>query len=219
LTAGPLGTLRSFKQNGRTYLSGLRNRVNDARFGVDTMADQPDPEVPSEAAHDDARPYGRVSPRVFGALMRDMPRPQDATFIDIGCGKGAALLLALDYGFRSLVGIELNGRLVPIARANLATYAARRGIDYRADVQEVDATRFRFPTEPSVVFLFNPFGAETLREVLDNLEASLERTPRDVVVAYMNPFFGGEFDGRPAFRPVPTTAPYCAVWRSAGGTP
>ena len=52
---------------------------------------------------------------------------------------------------------------------------------------EADAATYDFPPVPLVVFLFNPFGADTLSVVAANLARSLTEEPRHVVVAYFNP--------------------------------
>ena len=38
-----------------------------------------------------------------------------------------------------------------------------------------------------MVFLFNPFGADTMRAFLANLEASLAQAPREAIIVYLNP--------------------------------
>ena len=115
--------------------------------------------------------------------MRAIGRPlTDYTFIDIGCGKGRTLILALDYGFRNVVGVEFAAELVAIARANLAS----RGLDTNANVTvlQEDATQYEFPGGPLVVYLYNPFGPEVFRKVLDNLLRSLDATSDDCVIVY-----------------------------------
>jgi hypothetical protein len=50
-----------------------------------------------------------------------------------------------------------------------------------------DAAEFAFPEEKLVVYLFNPFGPEILGRMLANLERSIERCPRHVVVLMLWP--------------------------------
>ena len=53
--------------------------------------------------------------------------PIDAyTFVDLGAGMGRAMLLAADYPFRAVVGVELHPTLARIARANLAIWRAAK---------------------------------------------------------------------------------------------
>jgi predicted RNA methylase len=44
------------------------------------------------------------------------------TFIDFGCGKGRAALLASEFGFREVVGVELNTKLAEIAQTNVTKW-------------------------------------------------------------------------------------------------
>lgn len=204
----------------RKQAYGVAARIRDARTGLSTAADFPETEFPDNATHGDAVHYMPVPATVFDGVMKDLTgiSPERYTFIDLGCGKGAALLLALDHGFGRVIGVELNDRLVPVAEENLAAYARRRGTDPdRGTVVEGDVVGFRFPPEPLVVFLFNPFGADTLTAVLANLEASVADRPRDVVVAYASPVHADRIDDSEVFRRLPSRSPRWAVWRATPG--
>jgi SAM-dependent methyltransferase len=116
--------------------------------------------------------YYAVAPSVFRAMLvrwrrcRPVAPIDEFTFIDLGAGMGRALLLAAEYPFRAVIGIELHPTLVRIARRNLAAWrAAERA---RAPMRMVsgDAAAFIPPPGPCVAFLFNPFGATVLRRVL-----------------------------------------------------
>ena len=109
------------------------------------------------------------------------------TFIDFGSGKGKMLLLASAYPFREILGVELSSALHRIAEKNLAIYRdpGQRCTKLRAIC--ADALAFEPPPGPLVCFLYNPFQAAILRGVLENLERSLGREPRDMLVVYMHP--------------------------------
>ncbi len=109
------------------------------------------------------------------------------TFIDIGSGKGRALLLASEYPFRRIAGIELLPELNEIARLNIRQFAESHDVGATSEALCGDATEFVFPTEPLVVFLFNPLPKAELVTVIRNLEASLCREPREAYVVYANP--------------------------------
>jgi SAM-dependent methyltransferase len=111
----------------------------------------------------------------------------DFTFLDLGSGKGRTLLMASDYPFRRILGVELLPSLHHIAQENLR--------QCNNDSQQclsiaslcADATTFPLPDEPLVIYLFNPFGESGLRRVVSNLEQSLRRNPRPVFLLYYNP--------------------------------
>ncbi len=67
---------------------------------------------------------------------------------------------------------------------------------------------------PTVMFLYNPFGAPVMGQVIGNLVASLRQWPRPCFVLYRNPTCAGLFNRDPSFRIVeanPDYAVYAAV--------
>jgi predicted RNA methylase len=111
----------------------------------------------------------------------------DFTFVDLGSGKGRTLLMASDYPFRRIVGVELIPALHQIAQENVRQYKSELQKCFVLETICADATTFLFPEEPLVVFLFNPFGESGMRQVVANIEQSLTAHPRRVYVLYHNP--------------------------------
>lgn|SRR5262249_53054176 len=109
------------------------------------------------------------------------------TFVDIGSGKGRALLLAAEHPFRRIIGIELLPELHAIAKQNVADLHARESLKSAVELQCGDAAQFSFPLEPLVVFVFNPLPEAGLRKVVTNLERSLRELWRPIFVIYVNP--------------------------------
>jgi hypothetical protein len=50
-----------------------------------------------------------------------------------------------------------------------------------------DAASFAFPVEPLVIYLYNPFKQEIMRQVLLKLRDSLMEHPRNAMLVYVNP--------------------------------
>ncbi len=109
------------------------------------------------------------------------------TFIDLGSGKGRTLLMASDYPFRRIVGVELVPALNHAALDNLSKYQSAAQRCFTIESICADATAFPLPVEPTVLFLFNPFPESGLRRVIANLERSLREHPRTFYVLYHNP--------------------------------
>lgn len=194
-------------------------RFRDARDGVDTRAERPEEDYPDAGVFDDGTFYRPIPPRLFGRMMRDARvSPERYTFIDLGCGKGAALLLALEHGFRSVVGVELNGRLVEIADENLKQYTKAHGLDARTAAVEADVAHYDFPDEPLFIFLYNPFGADTMAVVLRRLEESIRENPRPLVIAYVSPVTEALLDASPVLRRLPTRSTRWAIWQAPDQT-
>jgi SAM-dependent methyltransferase len=111
-------------------------------------------------------------------------RHEDYTFIDVGCGKGRVLLLASEFPFRKIVGLELAPSLAQIAKQNLQTYRrARRGCS-RIEVITGDALEYELEPEPQVLYFYSPFLAATLDQFAERIEYSLQRSPRDLLVMF-----------------------------------
>jgi SAM-dependent methyltransferase len=108
-------------------------------------------------------------------------------FIDLGSGKGRTLLMASDYPFRRIVGVELLPSLNDVAQQNLAQYHSDSQKCFAIESVCADATTFPLPDGALVIFLFNPFPESGLRRTIANLEDSLDAHPRPTYVVYHNP--------------------------------
>jgi SAM-dependent methyltransferase len=137
-------------------------------------------------------PYQPTEPGLFHEMMGALSRQTgfafgDFVFIDLGSGKGRTLLMASDYPFCRVVGVELLPALNLIAQENLNKYRSDAQKCFAIESTCADAAGFDFPGEPIVLFLFNPFPESGLRRVIANLEQSLREYPRKVYVLYHNP--------------------------------
>ena len=133
-------------------------------------------------------PYQATEPALFQEMMAALQVAFDEfIFIDLGSGKGRTLLMASDYPFRKIMGVELLPELNQIAQENLRKYSRA---DQKCQALESicgDACEFQFPAEPIVLYLFNPVSESGLERVIGNLERSLIENPRRVLVLYHNP--------------------------------
>ena len=131
--------------------------------------------------------YQPSEPELFQQILRTLPvKPDGFTFIDLGSGKGRTLLMASDFAFQRIIGVELLDELEAIAKQNIARYRCEQQKCFAIESQAGDAREFEFPTEPSVLYLFNPFPEHVLRHVLANLRESLQEAPRPAFVVYHN---------------------------------
>lgn len=112
---------------------------------------------------------------------------REFTFVDIGSGKGRTLLIASDYPFRRILGVELLPELNRIARDNVRVYRSEAQKCFAIESLCADAREFSFPAEPTVLYLYNPLFESGLSQVMRNLERSLREYPRDAFVLYHNP--------------------------------
>ena len=109
------------------------------------------------------------------------------TFIDLGSGKGRTLLMASEYPFRRVAGVELLPELNRVAEENLRKFSSDRRQCKDVETICADARDYVFPAEPLVLYLFHPLPEAGLGQVMQNLASSLRESPRRVIVIYHNP--------------------------------
>jgi len=115
-----------------------------------------------------------------------MIKPQaeaTAVFYDLGSGKGRVLCMMARQPFKKVVGVELFECLCEAARKNVQ---GMRGRKAPIEIVCEDATRADI-SDGTVYFMFHPFGADTMREVLANIKISLSSNPRNITIIYYNP--------------------------------
>ena len=122
------------------------------------------------------------------------------TFVDLGCGKGRALLLASRLPFRGILGVELDPTLAAIAQANLRTFHAPWQQCHTLRALHGDATAIDLPLTPLLLYLYHPFLAPALKRVLRRLEQSLRQHPRELWLVYINPEAAHVLRGFPFLR-------------------
>lgn len=109
------------------------------------------------------------------------------TFIDLGSGRGRALLLATSLPFRRIIGVEFASEFHESAKHNLVAFAANGGDISRISLIMDDAAAYSFPNEPLVIYMFNPFSSRIVRQVAENALASWRGMRRPIKIFYMNP--------------------------------
>ncbi|HEY1679277.1 MAG TPA: class I SAM-dependent methyltransferase [Candidatus Sulfotelmatobacter sp.] len=135
----------------------------------------------------------------------DLP---DFTFLDLGSGKGRTLLMASEYPFRRIAGVELLPALHEIGRENIARYKSESQKCFAIESICADATTFHLPEGPVVVYLFNPFPEAGLRRAAANITASLRENSRPMFVVYHNPQLEKVFADDPAWLKIAGTHQY-----------
>ncbi len=202
------GPLLRKARHARVLLHARESEAFDRRHGVDTVAAAQIAELTvAEGDAGEGRMYVGSPPAVLRNCIPVLaPDPSGMTFVDMGSGKGRALMLAALAGFPRAVGVEFGEELHEVALRNV-------GLGSRIECRLGDATRFAYPDGPLMIFFNNPFRAPVLGAVLDGLEASLAERPRRAVLLYQSmkdapPESGTDenlamLDDRAFLRPVP----------------
>lgn len=121
---------------------------------------------------------GRVRERLSGLPLD----PAEAAFVDVGSGKGRVVLVASTMPFKRVVGVEFSEGLDLIARSNVDRFPPTERRARAVELVCMDATEYQFPTDPLVVYFYNPFLRSVMESVMSNLRRSLEQRPRPCVV-------------------------------------
>jgi SAM-dependent methyltransferase len=116
-------------------------------------------------------------------LLKQLDITADDAIIDIGCGKGHAMVIMAKYAFRQIAGVDLSPDLIQVAKKNLS----RLGLRGRTRLFCRDATAFTELDDYSHIYFFNPFPCQVMPSVMKNIEASLSRKPRDLKIIYNRP--------------------------------
>jgi SAM-dependent methyltransferase len=146
----------------------------DHDYGVTTQAilfltDLDPDQVGDAGAH--ATHYEAVPVGDFRALMAELP-PEAivaSTFVDVGAGMGRAMLLAAEYPFKQVVGIEISPGLYEVARDNIERADRERRACRDLRLVRGDARSWSYPPGNLVAFMYNPFDGDAMRATLGSI--------------------------------------------------
>jgi SAM-dependent methyltransferase len=197
-----------------------RTHPFDVRYGTDTSGSSPNPgPTAGEPVVMHAHGYAGSQPGVLRKVFTMLPGVAQCTFVDLGCGKGRPLLVAMEFPFKEIVGVELSSAFAQIARNNAETIAKHYAVKKQVRIEVGDATEFPIPSGDVVLFLYNPFDETMVRKMATRVEATLALESRRVFVVYVNPRFGGCFDAVPSLRRRLAGIIPCAREELGFGTP
>jgi len=169
----------------------------DARYGVETSGLIGGGELRSGHRNDvfNTAYYGMAPSRFqwvmqFWIANQNHAAIEDYSFVDLGCGKGRAVMMASQIDFRQVVGVELHAGLARIAEANVAVWSAAGRAACPVRIVCQDATEFVFPEGACLLYLFNPFAAPVMKRLIERIEADFADRPGMLDLIYFNPEAG-----------------------------
>lgn len=195
----------------KVYLPWERTHPFDMAHGVDTSGYiglddlYPDPKLKGLVY-----PYGASQPSIIRRALGTLGDVSEYTFIDLGCGKARPALVATEFQFRGIQGVELSTPLAELARQNAAQFAKRYPDRREITIHNQNALEYRLPGGKLALFFYQSFGRPLLEEFLTRLETSLAAGHiSHLFFVYYNATFGDALDSSPAFsRWFAETIPY-----------
>jgi predicted RNA methylase len=176
----------------------------DKKYGIETRKreklylDGIDPEKARGAEW-----YEPVKWKVFSEIITNAPiKPSNYIFIDVGSGKGRALVFATQYGFERSIGVELSAQLHNIAVRNIASFEAKRGQKSNIELTCCDVREFEFPAGNLIFWMYNPFFGEVMQGFLRNLAEHCAETGNEAYLCYYIPKCKEEIEARGDFTPL-----------------
>ena len=168
----------------------------DLKYGTDTGGYIGPHEIRSGGIHDAMNNgYSAVAPSVFREACRrwratlppSAAQVEAYSFVDVGAGKGRALLLAAELPFRKVIGVELSEDLARVAQKNITIWKRLAHPRAKIRVMHEDAMEFRWPRTPLLVYLNNPFDCALVERLASRLAAAAVSGPGLVDILYLNP--------------------------------
>jgi SAM-dependent methyltransferase len=185
----------------KVYMNWERTHPFDQAYNVNTSG-----YVPADKIHADPKvqdvthPYAPVQPSVIRAILTALGDVTDYTFIDYGCGKGRATLVATEFPFERIIGVELSSSLADVARMNAAVFANRFPDRTKIEIYAQNVLDFEPPGSTLAIFVYHCFGRPVWAEVMKKLEAGLAAGRyRNLFLIYCNPVFWQGLDASPYF--------------------
>lgn len=167
----------------------------DARYGTDTCKRVSLSNLNIASA---SKNFGtKYDPSPISALrrlLRWISIPDSVNFVDFGSGKGRVLLVASEFPFSRIVGLEFSSDLCSISKSNISKFKSHKMIKTPISVLNIDAIQYKIQDDDAVFFFFNPFGAEVMRPVIENILQSYNKKNRRILFIYYNPVHANLFN-------------------------
>jgi len=191
---GPITTFR--------YI--ISDLLFDRRYQIDTInterLDNLDIDSPNKSSgtyYEGVNAY--VFQKVFSGLQVDLSQ---SCFVDFGSGKGKAMCLAAEMGYKKIIGIEFSFDLVETCKKNLEIFRSKSASKSEFEIIHMDATEYSLPPDANVLSFFNPFNEAVTDKVIEKILESYTKTPRTIWVVHLYPQGNQAFVKHPRFQLV-----------------
>jgi len=131
-----------------------------------------------------ATSYGAVNAWAFRKLLKELSLPKRLHLADLGCGLGRACILAAEYGFEKVTGVELAQELCVMARENMSRCRLAPSIISSISIVQADVLDYCEHTEDDIFFIYRAFSLEFFRTVRRKLAERAAYQNKSVMLIY-----------------------------------
>lgn len=110
---------------------------------------------------------------------------KELILIDVGCGKGKVLLVASDFEFKKIIGIELSKKFLNTCKKNINNYKELKKKKI-IKLIHIDALKYKVTNE-NVFYFFDPFSEKILNKFLKKILLSYKYNKRKIYIIFANP--------------------------------
>jgi SAM-dependent methyltransferase len=110
----------------------------------------------------------------------------EGDLLDLGCGKGRVFAIGAAYKFKKIIGVEFSEKLHSDA-VHTAEKVMNLYNDVTVEVLLQDAGTYAIPATVTTIFMFNPFDAVVMENVVERIDESQRLYPRPIKILYANP--------------------------------
>lgn len=191
-------------KNIRFQLRRIIERRFDRKYRVDTAGRINLQDLLIEGKNREQGVYYEPTPqKVFHKIFSKLDiEYEEFEFVDFGCGKGRALILAARYRFRRVTGVEFAPELVEVGRCNLMSFIDEHQQCRNLEILCMDATQYEIPDDKAILYFFNPFSASVMEVIAQNIRTSFLRNRSKKYVVYYHPQSAHVFEKLPFLKRV-----------------
>jgi len=153
----------------------------------------------------DTTRFGLVNGWALPQMLKELALSWDLSFVDLGCGLGRACILAAEYGFTKVTGVDLSPELCIAARENVAHCRLPSTQTSSITILQMDALEYCDRATDDVFFMFRPFSGEFMGLILTKLIGRANSLNKPFIIIYterllLSQSYGKMFSENRAFR-------------------
>ena len=139
------------------------DKLIDIFFNVDTLGNSNDTKNSDTNLYN----YLPTTYAFFEELFTKYPLNSDDYFVDIGCGKGRALMMVALFGCKHLCGIEINEKIFKELMNNYLSWKNNQFME-NIDIELINQSFFdiEIKKEWNKFFMFKPFNIDFFKKVM-----------------------------------------------------